>query len=417
MTVATYVWGSWPILADEAAGWNSTQLVRANGVQIWEAQLRLPLSVERMNLNTIAPKVTFVVPCFELAHFLGECVSSILFQTYGNFEVLIMDDCSPDDTESVARAIPDPRVKYIRNERNLGHLRNYNKGIQLARGEYVWLISADDRLKQPYVLSRYVDVMEKHREVGYIFSPAIALLADEEGSVMGWTAYADKDAIVSGRQFLREIMYGNYVAAPTAMVRKNCYDSVSYFPLDLHHTGDWYLWCLFALHFDVAFLSEPMTYYRTHGENMSLALRKIDERIVRDNLNLARWKLRAKARDTGADVIVRHFDRMLGNKYANQIAQRTYHQDAVGPTLEEFEEALKANVVNAQEQRGIRANMYRDLGEQAFRVGNIVDARHNYATSLGHKPWQPIVWIKKFLLQMGKFGISVRTVFKMLRGT
>lgn len=359
-----------------------------------------------------------MVPCFKLAHFLGECVDSILRQTYGNFEVLIMDDCSPDDTESVARAFPDPRVKYIRNETNLGHLRNYNKGIQLARGEYVWLISADDRLKQSYVLGRYVDVMETHRGIGYIFSPAIALLAGEEGGVVDWTVYtADKDVILSGHQFLREIMNGNYIATPTAMVRKACYDSVSLFPLDLHHTGDWYLWCLFALHFDVAYLSEPMIYYRTHGENMSLAHRRIDEKIVRDNLNLARWKLRTKAHEAGAEAIVRHLDSMLGNKYANQIARRTYHQDPVGPTVEEFEKVLELNVASVREQSRIRANMYRNLGDQAYGVGNVGDATLYYATSLGVRKFQPIVWIKLLLLRMGKPGFFVRNALKTLRGS
>jgi hypothetical protein len=56
------------------------------------------------------------------------------------------------------------------------------------------------------------------------------------------------------------------------------------------------------------------------------------------------------------------------------------------------------------------------VGDQAFRVGNIGDARLNYVTSSEKHPLQPAVWIKQFLLRMGKFGISVRTVFKMLRG-
>ena len=106
------------------------------------------------------PKVTFIIPCYKLAHLLKECVTSILAQTYGDFEVLIMDDCSPDNTPEVAASFRDPRVKHIRNEPNLGHLRNYNKAIELAAGEYLWLISADDRLRQPHVLERYLDVME-----------------------------------------------------------------------------------------------------------------------------------------------------------------------------------------------------------------------------------------------------------------
>lgn len=68
--------------------------------------------------------MSFVVPCYKLAHLLAECVSLILAQTFEDFEVLIMDDCSPDNTMEVATSFRDRRVRYVRNDRNVGHLRN-----------------------------------------------------------------------------------------------------------------------------------------------------------------------------------------------------------------------------------------------------------------------------------------------------
>src|ERR1700726_4953010 len=115
------------------------------------------------------PTVRLGVPCYKLSHLLPEYVNSILGQTYGDFEVLIMDDCSPDNTPEVARSFQDPRVKYIRNNPNLGPLPNYNKGIGLSRGKYVWLISADDYLRRSYILQRYVDLLERNPHVGYTF--------------------------------------------------------------------------------------------------------------------------------------------------------------------------------------------------------------------------------------------------------
>ena len=115
------------------------------------------------------PTVSFIVPCYKLAHLLPDCVHSILMQTYRDFEVLIMDDCSPDATPQVAQSFQDPRVKHIRNDPNLGHLRNYNHGIGLSRGKYIWLISADDFLRRPYILQRYVELMENHPQIGFTF--------------------------------------------------------------------------------------------------------------------------------------------------------------------------------------------------------------------------------------------------------
>lgn len=88
------------------------------------------------------PTASFVIPCYNLGHLLAECVDSILSQTYQDFEILIMDDCSPDNAAEVAATFADPRVRYFRNECNLGHLRNYNKGIALAAGR---VCSADFR--------------------------------------------------------------------------------------------------------------------------------------------------------------------------------------------------------------------------------------------------------------------------------
>ena len=124
------------------------------------------------------PIVSFVVPCYKLAHLLPECISSILAQTYQDFEILIMDNCSPDNTPEVARSLDDPRVKHIRNEVNLGHLRNFNKGIATSRGKYLWLISADDALRSGQVLQRFVDRMEAN--------PRARVCVLSSGKLAGW---------------------------------------------------------------------------------------------------------------------------------------------------------------------------------------------------------------------------------------
>src|SRR5215469_15348880 len=134
------------------------------------------------------PKVSFVVPCYKLGHLLAECIHSILSQSYQDFEVLVMDDCSPDNTPEVAKSFGDQRIKHIRNEPNLGHLRNYNKGIGLAKGEYVWLISADDCLRTKDAVEKYVRIMEQNRSVAYAFCPAMGLnAAGEPTGIVEWT--------------------------------------------------------------------------------------------------------------------------------------------------------------------------------------------------------------------------------------
>jgi glycosyltransferase involved in cell wall biosynthesis len=195
------------------------------------------------------PTASFIVLCYKLAHLLPECVDSILSQTYTDFEVLIMDDCSPDRTAEVAKSFQDPRVKHIRNDKNLGLLGNQNEGVRLSRCKYVWIISADDYLRRPYILQRYVDLMEKHPNVGYAFCPGIIVENGQETGVQG--SYGKRDRIVSGHVFLKTLVGGSMVIAASAMARRECYERISLFPTDITWAGarvnmcwagDWYLW-------------------------------------------------------------------------------------------------------------------------------------------------------------------------------
>ena len=198
------------------------------------------------------PMVSFVVPCYKLAHLLPECVNSILAQTYRQFEVLIMDNCSPDSTPEVAQSFQDPRVKHIRNDVNIGHVRNFNKGISLSRGKYVWVLSADDFLKSPHVLEQFVGVMERNAHVGFVFCRAIEWLDAKEA---GTRHCGNVDRIWEGRDLLRKLVKSNFIAQSSGMVRKACYEMVGVFAPDMPFAWVWYLWCLLALHYDVAYFA------------------------------------------------------------------------------------------------------------------------------------------------------------------
>lgn len=350
------------------------------------------------------PKVTFIVPCYRLAHLLPECVNSILGQSYKDFEILIMDDCSPDDTPAVACSFKDPRVKHIRNEPNLGHLANYNKGIGLAQGEFVWLISADDRLRQPYVLERFVHTLETHRNVGFVFSPAIGLEAEGETGQVSWTTNGSQDAIWSGRRFLRKLIYNNSVAAPGALVRKRCYTDFGVFPLDLPYAGDWYLWCLFAFHTDVAYFSEPMVNYRLHG--LSMTNRLTQHHRVIDNLTV-RWRMTSLAIQAADRPLIKACLESIARHYAYCLAS-TFRADHYALTFEDFESSLGANMADARIARTVRARTYSRFADACYAHHDLAGARQYYLQALRLVPWRPSLWIKLAFLKLGPFGRILR---------
>src|SRR5688572_30003299 len=100
------------------------------------------------------PKVSILIPTYNYAHYIGEAIESALNQTYTNFELIIIDDQSNDNTdEVVTRYLTDPRVKYYKNKVNLGLAANFNEALKFAKGEYIKYLLADD-LFHPALLEK-----------------------------------------------------------------------------------------------------------------------------------------------------------------------------------------------------------------------------------------------------------------------
>jgi len=118
------------------------------------------------------PLVTVAIPTYRGAAHLGATIESVLKQSLTNFELIVIDDNSPDNTRDVVRAYPDPRLIYLRNEKNLGPEGNWNRCLVQARGKYFKLLPQDDTLF-PDTLERQVDVLENDPEerIALVFGP------------------------------------------------------------------------------------------------------------------------------------------------------------------------------------------------------------------------------------------------------
>jgi glycosyltransferase involved in cell wall biosynthesis len=360
------------------------------------------------------PKVSFIVPCYNLAEFLSDCISSILAQTYEDFEILIMDDCSPDHTPQVAKSFRDPRVRYVRNETNLGNIGNYNKAICLARGKYVWLISADDRLRRPYVLEKYVVVMDDHPEVGYAFCPAVVLQDGEETGVHPSTAPGTRNAIFKGRDFVRRLLEEQCVFASAGMVRKECYERVSFFPSDLPYAGDWYLWCMFAFHYDVAYFAEPMVNRRMHDRNLTKFFMGEAIHVFNANMIDVPWRIKYMAESAGDDPIVRSCEDAIVREYLREIIWKS-RDLRMGITFEEFEECLHRHARIHHEELGIRARVLAGLADHYYDLHDAAKASHYYRWAVREHPWMLSALAKYALLHLGKIGVSLREGVAALR--
>ena len=246
------------------------------------------------------PKISVIVPNYNHARYLRKRMDSVLGQTSQDFEVILLDDCSTDESRSILCEYGcDPRVRLEFNEVNSGStFKQWNKGVGMARGKYIWIAESDDYADER-LLERLVDVLDKEPEASFAYCKSWRIGPDN--SVHGFQDwYFDlvdplrwkADFCVDGReQFLNYFACSCVVSNASAVVfRKAIYERVGRADESLRLCGDWKVWAAMALVGKVAYVSEPLSYYRFHDGSV---LHKSREGAVDvlESLQVVRWIL------------------------------------------------------------------------------------------------------------------------------
>ena len=199
---------------------------------------------------------------------LEGCIQSILGQTHPSFEIVISDNCSTDDTPAVVARFKDARIRYYRNESNLGPFGNMNRLLELARGDYV-NIAHDDDLYAPEFLSRGAELLDQHPNVGMVHCAVRQI--DETGTVRRIVrAYPSTRVLERKKEFVRYLA-GHNVCCSTVMARRKLYLQTGGFDPE-HICADFLMWIRLALLADLAYVAEPLADMRVHPVTVTNSL-------------------------------------------------------------------------------------------------------------------------------------------------
>lgn len=216
--------------------------------------------------------VDIVVPCYNYAHFLEDCVASILSQRGVEVRVLIIDDASPDQTQEVGQnlAASDPRVTYLRNAQNLGLIGTANRGLMdWAEADYVLLLSADDLLT-PNSLARATAIMEAHADVHMVYGRSLLIGDDFDASSAPDDRAETEFKLIPGRDFIRRnFTHHNPVPSPTAVLRTRVQQQLGGYFAQFPHTSDMEMWMRFATRGPIGVIRNVQACYRIHDASMS----------------------------------------------------------------------------------------------------------------------------------------------------
>jgi glycosyltransferase involved in cell wall biosynthesis len=215
------------------------------------------------------PSVSVIVPCYRYAGVLEGCVQSVLAQEGVDVHVLVIDDCSPDETPVVAGrlAAADARVEYRRHATNRGLIATANEGLEWATGDYVVLLSADDLLT-PGSLLRATTVMTQRPEVGMVYGRTAFAYVDRALPQPGsrWRT----TRVWRGADWIRMRCRTGYncISSPEVVVRTTVQRAVGGYDPSCFHTSDLNMWLRIAAASDVAYLGAVQAIYRIHADSM-----------------------------------------------------------------------------------------------------------------------------------------------------
>ena len=216
------------------------------------------------------PFVSVVMAAKNYARFLPAAVESVRTQTFTDWELVIIDDGSTDDTPAAVQPfLSDPRVRYFRSDR-LGQSRAKNLGIGLSRGEYIAFLDADDAWL-PTKLEKQLTLFEGRPEIGVVYCRR--KLMDEAGKILP----AKPQAAMHRACVLTEMFVQNFVCFSSAMVRRRVFEHVGSFDPLWDLSIDYDLWLRVARHHGFDFVDEELVLYRTGHGNLS---KKLSDRVA-----------------------------------------------------------------------------------------------------------------------------------------
>lgn len=224
------------------------------------------------------PRVSIIVPNYNHARFLKKRLSSLLAQTFADFELIFLDDASTDGSRAVLEQFAeDPRIRTILNTTNSGNpFKQWNKGIREARGELIWIAESDD-YADPRMLTALVARLDANPSNGVAYCQSLEV--DDENNVgrtldwvtdplgpVRWKSDFNNSGLDECKRYL---LVANTLPNASAVVfRRKLYEEIGGADESMMLCGDWLVWAELLGKSDVSYVAEPLNYFRQHNSTV-----------------------------------------------------------------------------------------------------------------------------------------------------
>ena len=213
-----------------------------------------------------APRVTISIPSYNYGRFIGQTIESVLAQDYPDYEVLVIDDASKDDSAEVVGRYRDPRIQYIQNSTNIGQFATINKALHLGRGEYFINLASDD-IWYPGLLRRAVNLLETHPKLMAVHTAEYCIDPGGRKLTINTAAYP---AYAEGAEALQAFFRGGWhFSFSSCVMRRSIALRRGGFEKEFGEFADSAMFVRLCGSGDIAFQRDCLLGYRLHGTSVS----------------------------------------------------------------------------------------------------------------------------------------------------
>ncbi len=203
--------------------------------------------------------VSVIIPTYNRKHYITKALDSVFEQTYKNFEILVVDDGSTDNTREYLQKY-GTRIQYLYQQNHgISHARN--TGIRNSQGDYIALLDSDDYWL-PEKLERQINLFQEHPEYGLIASCCASIRLD--GS------FRDKNRPGKSGWILEDLFKANFIRTSSAIIKRECFDTVGLFDEKLKECEEYDLWLRIAAQYPIGFINESLVVYIDNPHGVSI---------------------------------------------------------------------------------------------------------------------------------------------------
>jgi len=224
-------------------------------------------------MQTKSPNISIIIPTYNRAVYLSAAIDSVLCQTYKDFELIVVDDGSSDNTREIVQAYSDQRIRYL-YKKNGGAASALNLGIKNSRGNFIARLDSDD-IFLPKKLEIQVESLDVNPDIGLVYTQAYNI--DSEGNILRLylkNHTCPQEALKVMRHFL-------FPPSQSIMFRKSCIDKAGYFDENIPIAEDWDFCIRMARHYKFAYCDKPLVKIRRHSEMITSDKLKCAQAILR----------------------------------------------------------------------------------------------------------------------------------------